>query len=200
MSPSKFQDSEVTTKGVINGPRPSPLRINKDSHAIHKPSSSCSSHQPVNENSAHLTSGPKQKAAAAAAAESKLTGLSRSEDEKTTTTTVKSESSESTKDDGGSLSEEKDCGVNKNVVYEDNESSSVLTTDDKFVGEVKDSSAVSPMYKVSNPYLVDAPLFTPNSNDQFFCSSRPNSLFQSPSMANPISPSFMEFMKGFPEY
>ncbi|KAK4409611.1 VQ motif-containing protein 20 [Sesamum angolense] len=226
MSPSKFQDSEVTTKGVINGPRPSPLRINKDSHAIHKPSSS-SSHQPVNENTAHLASGPKQQqqqqslsakrqpviiythspkvihaqARDFMALVQKLTGLSRSsEDEKTTTTTMKSESSESTKDDGGSLSEEKDCGVNKNVVYEDNESSSVLTTDDKFVGEVKDSSAVSPMYKVSNPYFVDAPLFTPNSNDQFFCSSRPNSIFQSPSMANPISPSFMDFMKGFPEY
>ncbi|KAI3467080.1 hypothetical protein Pfo_023743 [Paulownia fortunei] len=209
MSPSKFQDSEVT-KGVINGPRPSPLRINKDSHSIHKPSSSSSSHQPVIENSGapkhHSLSAKRQpviiythspkvihaQARDFMALVQKLTGLSRSEDEKT----VKSES-ESTKDEG-SFSEEKDCGV-KNVGYEDNESSSVLT-DEKFGGEVKqDSSAVSPMYKVSNPYLVDAPLFTPNSSE-FFCSSRPNSLFQSPSMANSISPSFMDFMKGFPEY
>lgn len=214
MSPSKFQDSEVT-KGVnINGPRPLPLRINKDSHVIHKPSSSSSSHQAVIENSGHslapkhhgmsakrqpviiYTHSPKVIHAQARdfmALVQKLTGLSRSEGGEKT---VKSES-ESLKDEDP-FSEDKDCCV-KNVGFGDNETSSVLN-DERFVGEVKqDSSAVSPMYKVSNTYLVDSPLFTPNSNE-FFCSSRPNSLFQSPSMATSISPSFMDYMKAFPEY
>nr|DAD35367.1 TPA_asm: hypothetical protein HUJ06_006007 [Nelumbo nucifera] len=42
MSPSQFHDDQQARK-EINGPRPSPLKINKDSHFIQKPSSSAHS-------------------------------------------------------------------------------------------------------------------------------------------------------------
>ncbi|KAG8366625.1 hypothetical protein BUALT_Bualt17G0099200 [Buddleja alternifolia] len=189
MSPSKFQDSDVTKGLMINGPRPLPLRINKDSHAIHKPSSDNPKHNNLSTKRQPViiyTHSPKVIHAQARdfmALVQKLTGLSRSDDEKT----IKSES-ESTRDE-----DEKD----KNVVYEDNESSSL--TDEKFMGEVKhDSSAVSPMYKVNNAYMGDIPLYTPNTNE-LFCSSRNNLFFQSPTMATSYSNSYMDWMKGYPE-
>lgn len=190
MSPSKFQDSEATANGMmINGSRPSQLRINRDSHSIHK-SPENSSHSSVQKHSTKrpviiYTHSPKiihAKARDFMALVQKLTGLSRSEDEKT----VKSESGSNKDDD-----EIKDCGGGggKNVGYEDNESSSVLT-DEKFEPETKhDFSAVSPM---SN-----SPLLALNSNE-FLCSLTPNSMFQP---TNPIShAAYMDFMNGFPEY
>ncbi|GAV66299.1 VQ domain-containing protein [Cephalotus follicularis] len=42
MSPAKFHDLQLP-KREINGPRPSPLKLHKDSHPIHKPASSSNS-------------------------------------------------------------------------------------------------------------------------------------------------------------
>lgn len=172
MSPPRFQDSEVISKGVmINGPRPSQLKIKNPNHSFVQKHST--KRQPV----IIYTHSPKIIHAQARdfmALVQKLTGLSRSEDEKT----AASESE-------GSLSEEtKDCG-GKNIVYEDSESSSVLT-DDKFVSKAKhDFSTVWPMYEVrNNPYVVDAPLFAPRT------------LFQS---TNTCSPAYMDFMNWFPD-
>ncbi|PIN22539.1 hypothetical protein CDL12_04732 [Handroanthus impetiginosus] len=210
MSPSKFHNREVT-KGVIHRPQ-SPLIVSKDTHKIHKscsPSPSFSSHQQVFENSRATkqpvrrqpqpviiyTHSPKvihAKAHDFMALVQKLTGLQRSEDEKT----VKSES-ESTREES-SISEEKDCF--KNIGYEDTETSSPVLTDEKFLGEIKQESCpISPMFHVSNPYLVDSSFLAPNSNELFY-SSRPTSLFQSTSMVNSFSSSYMDIMKGLQDY
>ncbi|KAK6157688.1 hypothetical protein DH2020_011936 [Rehmannia glutinosa] len=198
MSRSKFNDSDVT-KGVrINGPRPSPspLRINKDSHAIHK----SSHHQPVFENSGakhHHQSGtakrqpviiymhsPKVIRASRhefMALVQTLTGLSPS-DRKENEKTVKSESETSTKDEGlnsNSHEDKQHLGLinNNKVGYDENDLSSICQVSN------------------NNPYLIDDPFFTPSSIDPFFCSS--NSMFQSSSS---ISPSFMDCIKGFPDF
>ncbi|GFP85356.1 hypothetical protein PHJA_000679300 [Phtheirospermum japonicum] len=235
MRTPKFHDSDVTNE-VINGPRSSPLRINKDSHAIHKSSSFSSSspshnHQPVSGGGAArhhggasaakrppviiYTQSPRiihTQAHEFMTLVQKLTGLDRAGEEKADQNHAKSDQSESTTDEGSISNEDKDTSgamvksnsdYNNYVGYEENESSSGLTTDEKFVAS--DSSPVSSMYKVSsmnnmNPYMIDAPFFGPGSSD-FLCSSRPNSMFRSPSVGNqPISPSLMDFAKGFPDY
>ncbi|XP_073131665.1 uncharacterized protein [Henckelia pumila] len=216
MSPSKFQDSEAPKGVMINcNPRQSPLRINRDSHAIHK---SSSSHQPlVVENAGNsapknqtkrqpviiYTHSPKVIHAQASdfmALVQKLTGYSRSEEEEGKSSTAKPETA--TKVDV----EEKDYCRVKNIVvgYEDHETSSSVLTDDKYVNEFKPETSIMspPLYNhMPNPYIVEVPFFAPNSNDSYnMCSSRAGSVFHSSSMANPISPSFMDYMKGFPEF
>ncbi|KAL7132487.1 hypothetical protein ABFS83_12G077100 [Erythranthe nasuta] len=203
MSPSNYQDSDQMMKGVttmINGSRPSPLRINKDSHAIHKIPSSSS-----------LYLNPDQNPSAAAAAKhhggggvssskrqqpviiythspkvihaqardfmalvQKLTGKSRAEGGERIAAAVKPEPEES----GLAVSSDgKDGGAveNVNIVgYDETESCSMLTD-------------CPPLYKFTNSYF-DAPIFTPSSND-ILCSTRP---------ANQISPSLIEMMNNFP--
>ncbi|KAL7091003.1 hypothetical protein ACP275_12G078100 [Erythranthe tilingii] len=187
----------VTT--MINGSRPSPLRINKDSHAIHKiPSSSSYDPNPDQNPSAAAaakhhggggalskrqqpviiyTHSPKVIHAQARdfmALVQKLTGKSRAEGDEKTAAAVKPEPEESglvVSSDG------KDGGAveNVNIVgYDETESCSMLTD-------------CPPLYKFPNSYF-DAPIFTPSSND-IFCSTRP---------ANQISPSLIEIMKNFP--
>ncbi|KAL2519043.1 vq motif-containing protein 8 [Abeliophyllum distichum] len=179
MSPSKFQEGE--TRRVINGPRPLPLRINKDSSMIQKPSYSTNifGHVSVDQKQQRqpviiYTHSPKiihAKAQDFMALVQKLTGLSRSEEDDTA---------------------EAEC---KKI---NDKSSSSEENNEKYGSDKKSSSSLSPMNKVYNPLLADIPLFTPNSSD-FFFSSRPY-LFQSPSMAGSVSPTFLELLKGLPEY
>ncbi|KAF3431713.1 hypothetical protein FNV43_RR26447 [Rhamnella rubrinervis] len=97
----------------------------------------------------------------------------------------------------------------------DNESSSVLTDEingggNSDIGNSNNNGGVAAagsnnsMLNLSNPYFGDVPLFTPNGSD-FFCSSRsvyrfPDTVYPSPNMGSSLSPSFLEFMKGLPEY
>nr|CAN73469.1 hypothetical protein VITISV_000273 [Vitis vinifera] len=196
MSPTKFHDEQQPRK-EINGPRPSPLKINKDSHSINKPSSTLSFSKPpaAKHQQRHpviiYTHSPKiihTQARDFMALVQKLTGLSSSSD--------------SVQNNAPAQPQE----AVKASSRDDNESSSVLTDD--HCGGAGDaqvsSSSVSPIFNASNPYLADIPLFTPNSTD-FFCSPcpfyrYPDPAFSSPNMANSISPSVFEFMKGLPEY
>ncbi|KAL8035177.1 hypothetical protein ABFX02_12G080000 [Erythranthe guttata] len=175
MSPSNYQDSDQMMKGVttmINGSRPSPLRVNKDSHGIHKIPSK--RQQPV----IIYTHSPKVIHAQARdfmALVQKLTGKSRADDGERIAAAVKPEPEES----GLAVySDGKDGGAVENAVnvvgYDETESCSMLTTD------------CQPLYKFPNSYF-DAPIFTPSSND-VLCSSRP---------ANQISPSLIEMMNNF---
>ncbi|KAK9276052.1 hypothetical protein L1049_005583 [Liquidambar formosana] len=226
MSPAKFHDDEHATRREINGPRPSPLRVNKESHFIHKSSSlSSSSNSNSNSSSSSTLYGvAKQQHAAAAthqqrhpviiythspkiihtqardfmALVQKLTGLSRSDGE--TAAPPQPQQGVKTSSDEGN-----DNVKPPAVSHDDNESSSVLT-DEVNCGDVKviSSSSVSPMFNPPNPCFADIPLFTPNSSN-FFCSPRPlyrypDSVFASPNMGNSLSPSVLEFMKGLPEY
>lgn len=193
MSPSKFHGSDVT-KGVMNGPRPLPLRINKDSHVTHKPlhhhhqppASDAKKRQPV----IIYTHSPKVIYAQARdfmALVQTLTGPKRPK----AAAEGEVASLEEAVNEEESFYSEKHCcggGVNSNVGYVDsNETTSVLSNDQRFMGDVKQDS-----------FLMEAPLFTPNPSE-FFCST--SSLFQPPNMAaNSISPSFMDYIKAFPDY
>lgn len=209
MSPSKFHGSDVT-KGVMNGPRPLPLRINKDSHVIHKP---LHHHQPPPTDAKKrqpviiYTHSPKVIYAQARdfmALVQTLTGPKRPK----AAADGEATSLEEAVNEEDSFFNEKQqhcCGggggVNNNVGYVDNnETTSVLPDDQRFMGDVKQDPTVqvSPMYKMPNTFLMEAPLFTPNSSE-FYCST--SSLFQPPNMAaTAISPSFMDYIKAFPDY
>lgn len=195
MSPAKFHEdhdrpyerSKSSNKDFINGgPRPSPLKISKESYTIHKssysPFSSFSSststslpgvvHNVDNKQQQQqrqpviiYTHSPKvihTQARDFMALVQKLTGLS---------------SSTSHNDD----QEQEESNNNKNPNLGHNE------TDENH----DDSSSVS---HVTNP------LFSPNSTD-FFCPPRPMHRFSdytSPNSNNPISPSVLEFIKELP--
>ncbi|KAL3510773.1 hypothetical protein ACH5RR_030174 [Cinchona calisaya] len=202
MNPVNFFHEEP--RRVINGPRPSPLRINKDSHVIQKP---CSMNQVFKATTKQLsTQQPKQpviiythspkiihtKPKDFMALVQKLTGFSRSQDQIVRADQSKRDDHTKTISDG-----------------EDNDSSSV-TSDHKYEGDhvtdviKENSSAVSPVNKGLNPYLTDIPLFTPSSNNLF---PSPQPIFRypdlvstSPNVVGSLSPSFFEFMKGLPEY
>ncbi|KAL6573709.1 hypothetical protein OROHE_002168 [Orobanche hederae] len=223
-------------------PRPSPLRIHKESHAIHKPSSPYASsnphhqhnHQPFLENSGGGGGGGTKHCGGGPAAKrppviiytqspkiihtqpqdfmtlvQKLTGLEWAEEGKEEKNIARSDQSESTTDED-SVSNNYNHHTNNNYIYnvghDENEPSSGVITD---VGP--DSSPLSSsMYEVctnnlNNRYLIDAvPYFSPSSSD-FSCSSssRPSPMmFGSGSIANhcPVSPSFVDLVKGFPDY
>ncbi|KAF9591390.1 hypothetical protein IFM89_004075 [Coptis chinensis] len=223
MSPSKFCDDVQAKKEMngVNGARPSPLKINKDSHFIQKSSSSSSSstssssltgiaaaggkqHPPPAHQQRHpviiYTHSPKiihTKARDFMALVQKLTGLSHSEDEAGDPQGNNARRVSRTEGKGNCM---------KAVGHDDTTSSSVVT--DENCGGITDvqvnSSSISPSFDPSNPYLSDVPLFTPNSSD-FFCSSRPfyrypDHMFSSPNMGSAISLSVFEVLKGYPDY
>ena len=168
MSPTKFQDEQNPRK-EINFPRPSPLKINKDSHFINKQPSAAKHQQqhPV----IIYTHSPKiihTQARDFMALVQKLTGLSSSD-------TVQKNAPLRPQD-----------GVQPSS-RDDNESSSVLT-DEHYGGGGGDgnvsSSSVSPMFKAPHHYLADIPLFTPNSTD-FFCSPRRFYRYHDPAFSSP---------------
>ncbi|KAK4841449.1 hypothetical protein QYF36_004697 [Acer negundo] len=193
MSPAKLHDDHNQpirrSSDQINGPRPSPLKLNKDSHTIQKPSSSSSS--------SSLASPPQQKrngpviiythspkvihtqARDFMALVQKLTGhSSRNSDQNHH---AQPHQAKTTKPGGG--------GGGGGIV-------ATLT-----------SVNVSPVMKPpANPFLADIPLFTPNSTEHFFCS--PTAMYRLPETTtnvsgncnNPISPSVLDFFKGLPEY
>uniref|UniRef100_A0A5B7CB42 VQ domain-containing protein n=1 Tax=Davidia involucrata TaxID=16924 RepID=A0A5B7CB42_DAVIN len=163
MRPAKFDDEEV--RRVIHGPRPSPLRINKDSHAIQKPAANHQQQQRRNPVIIY-THSPKiihTQARDFMALVQKLTGQNSGENNL------------------------------RPIIHEDNESSSVLT-DENCCGDFKESSSsVSPIFNINpNPYFADMPLFTPNSND-FFCSPRHLFRYPSPNMGNLIMKGLPEY-------
>ncbi|KAJ9163342.1 hypothetical protein P3X46_023019 [Hevea brasiliensis] len=171
---------------ILNGLRPSPLKINKESHLIHKLSSSTpsSSIAPLgggagakqlqrNHPIIIYTHSPKvihTQAKDFMALVQKLTGLSSSRNDENAKQGQESEGVNFTTSNKGL----------KAVVGDDKESS--CGVDD-----------ISPVLKPpKNPYFADTPLFTPHSVD-FFCSPRPvyrypDSGYASPSMANSIPP------------
>ncbi|GMN38581.1 hypothetical protein TIFTF001_007804 [Ficus carica] len=164
----------------INGARPSLLRISKESHTIHKPSDQHHHHQQkVKQRQQPViiyTHSPKIihiHPREFMPLVQKLTGMSR---ENNTSSEVKSDTDES------SLVPTTEINSGNN-------------------GSNRNSSIV-------NPSFADIPLFTPSASTDFnfFCSPRPafrlpDASALSPNLGSPsLSPSFLEFMKGLPEY
>lgn len=234
MSPAKFNVDEDPARRVIHGPRPSPLKINKDSHFIHKTSSSSSSssildvapvavkqQQPQKRQQPVIiyTYSPKiihtqprdfmalvQKLTGQYPTEGRGGGGNGNGNGNDSASLNQKESRSSRKIMAGGSG-----GVSRD---NDNESSSVLTSDEINGGggsggggdsiKIGNSNSSSTL-TVSNPFFGDIPLFTPNGGHDFFCSPRPVYRFQdtlssSPNMGASLSPSFLEFMKGLPDY
>ncbi|XVE92582.1 hypothetical protein REPUB_Repub01dG0110800 [Reevesia pubescens] len=211
MSPVNSHERPPRRDMMINGLRPSPLKISKDSHIIQKPSAGVVSQaaaagQPKQQQQQGpviiYTHSPKiihTQARDFMALVQKLTGFSRSDHEvnKTTPSIAKK------------INEAKDISVAGNR-QEDNDSSSALTDENgglavagSDVNNVT-SSYVPTTISPTNPFFADIPLFTPNSTD-FFCSPRhvykfADNAIVSPTLGNLNSPSLLEFMKGLPEY
>lgn len=180
---------EQQPKKVINGPRPSPLMINKDSHMIRK-ETKLQRPQRINPIIIY-TESPKiihTKAKDFMALVQRLTGRSSTNDNLSTTASLPQEGSENF---GSSLSD----GSN----YNSNETSSALR---RFGENLVESGAII-QHGPSHLDFVDMPLSTPNSSD-FFCSSRSSVYKYSDSpygvLGSLISPSGLEFMKELPEY
>ncbi|KAK8490921.1 hypothetical protein V6N11_010239 [Hibiscus sabdariffa] len=173
----------------MNGARPSPLKINKESHLIQKPSSSSADHQQQRRQGlviiyAHSPKIIHMQARDFMALVQRLTGLSRPH----------RQVNEDTRKNDPRIDNRQ----------QDNESSSAIT--DETVGDVNNNinnNCSSNVYVPSttapsmNPFFADMPLFTPGSTD-FFCSPRPVHKFGDTGTLN--SPTLLEFMKGLPDY
>ncbi|KAL2324097.1 hypothetical protein Fmac_023155 [Flemingia macrophylla] len=182
-------DEHEQPKKVINGPRPSPLLINKDSHKIRK--ASTIDHEDAKLNKAQpiiiYTHSPKiihTKAKDFMALVQRLTGRSRTNDDYVSSAaSLPQEPSDNFR---LSLSD----GSNNNT---NTETSSALRRGDDSTNVQRGISCLD---------FADMPLFTPNSSD-FFCSSRPVFKYSdSPYgvLGSLISPSALEFIKELPEY
>ncbi|XP_026665226.1 VQ motif-containing protein 20-like [Phoenix dactylifera] len=201
----------------INGSRPAPLKIHKDTQLIHKQSSSSTAtthhrHHPV----IIYTHSPKiihTQARDFMALVQKLTGLSRSTDDD---------------DDDSAAAANNPPPAPSNIPCKDadtihaaNNDPSPLSENRSIAGEVVHHVGCSPLPSAPaamsplgfdplpppNPFLSEIPLFTPSSSD-FFCSSGSfyrypeSALFSQsiPNMGGSISPSIMDTMKAFPDY
>lgn len=184
MSPKKFLDRDnkkhVKSEVVINGPRPTPLKVKQESHTIQK-------HQvPIRRPIIIYTQSPEvihTKPHDFMALVQKLTGHPGSKDRD-----QEQQHKETLKQDGHDRNDDKfsnDSGVTRE--------------------KDKTMKAKSPMFNVPNTYMKDIPLFTPNSND-YFCSPRrffrfSDVLSSSPNLNTSLSPgSIVEILKGLPEY
>ncbi|XVF02234.1 hypothetical protein REPUB_Repub04eG0158400 [Reevesia pubescens] len=217
MSRLNFHERPPRKDLMINGLRPSSLKIRKDFLFIQRSSAGVvvsqaaaahpKQHQQQQKRQRQgpfiiYTYSPKTihtQARDFMALVQKLTGFSRSDDG----VNNKTAPSESQKNKA------KDNSIAADNRQEDNDSSSALTVengglaiagadDNNFTSNVP--TTISP----TNPFFADIPFFTPNSTD-FFCSPRPVYKFADntivcPNLGNLNSPSLLEFMKGLPDY
>ncbi|KVI05364.1 VQ motif-containing protein 8, chloroplastic [Cynara cardunculus var. scolymus] len=190
MSPRKFLDGDhkqqqLRSGVVINGPRPTPLKVKQESHTIHKQHHH--QQQQIKRPIIIYTYSPEvihTKPHDFMALVQKLTGHSGSKDQE--------------KQEQKTLKQDRSCDRKDND--SNSNDSGVTHQKDKII---KDKS---PMFNApSSPFVADIPLFTPNSSD-YFCSTRPFFQFSdmvssSPNMTTSLSPgSLVELLKGLPEY
>ncbi|KAL1807005.1 hypothetical protein ACET3Z_030073 [Daucus carota] len=164
---------------VINGPRPSPLQINKHSYAIQKAPHRHHRKLPV----IIYVHSPKiihTKPSDFMALVQKLTGsMQRNED----------------------AHSDQNSNSNKNLIVDAirNEKEDEMNDAN---GDMREASSVVPPPTRNRNFLNDFPLFTPNyySGDHVLRYS--DMVFQSPNMGNmlTLSPSFLEVMKDLPQY
>ncbi|XVE75199.1 hypothetical protein DITRI_Ditri12bG0076500 [Diplodiscus trichospermus] len=192
---------------MINGLRPSPLKISKDSHFIQKTSggvvslAAAASHSKQQGPVIIYTHSPKiihTQARDFMALVQKLTGFSRSDDVNETGPSRPRKNKAEDNSVAGCLQEENDSS---SAVTDEN--GGLAVSDAYYVNNVSSPyvpATISPI----NPLFADIPLFTPNSTD-FCCSPRHvykfadnATLFQT--LGNLNSPSMIEFIKGLPDY
>ncbi|MED6215854.1 hypothetical protein PIB30_001993 [Stylosanthes scabra] len=212
------EKTRTTKKAVVmNGPRPSPLMINKDSHFIRKPSSSSSDHQNNNNKIIRkpiiiYTQSPKiihTKAQDFMALVQRLTGKSPPTSNNNNSNNEASDNFGSSLSDGSNNSIKQQMNHHQWKKSEVDETSSALRRDDdddkKGGASIHHHDQFSPNSSLLS--FADMPLFTPNSSSDIFCSSSTRSLLFKHSDSSPygilgnlISPSGLEFIKELPEY
>ncbi|WOH13357.1 hypothetical protein DCAR_0832867 [Daucus carota subsp. sativus] len=170
---------------VINGPRPSPLKINKHSNAIQKPP-----HHHRKLPVIIYVHSPKiihTKPSDFMALVQKLTGsIQRNEN----------------------ALNDQNSNSNKNLIvgaiYNEKEESSSGVADEMndANGDVKEASSTVPPANRNRDFLNDFPLYTPNYYPGDHVLRYSDMVFQSPNMGNmlTLSPSFLEVMKDLPQY
>nr|XP_043620332.1 VQ motif-containing protein 8, chloroplastic-like [Erigeron canadensis] len=203
MSPKKFHDDDdhkqPTTKSgvVINGPRPTPLKLKQGSHTIHKQQFQKQIRPPI----IIYTHSPEvihTKPHEFMALVQKLTGASKDHQQQE----IKKR-----------LLKQVDHEYNNRNDHKEvcNNDSTTSVTHDEKLDKMMRLANTSPMFNPpSNPSVNDIPLFTPNAND-YFCSphrrfygfsdhmvsSSPN---LNASLISPSGGSMLEIFKGLPEY
>ena len=206
---------EHPKKVVINGPRPSSVRINKDSHLIRKPSSSSTSvvlHKQERDPIIIYTQSPKvihTKPRDFMALVQRLTGMANSKVEvpHATATIVQhhqpqleaSENFESSLSDGSnsSIKQQEKEQQWKHGTRAGDETCSALKDGETFVkGKPSDEHSHFGMD------LSDLSLFNPNSSDFVYSSRSVHKYSDSLHgiLGSLLSPSGLEFMKELPEY
>ncbi|KAH9746806.1 hypothetical protein KPL70_004529 [Citrus sinensis] len=220
MSPPKFHDDDfdhqrsVRNVREINGPRPSPLKINKDSHVIHKlPSSSSNSLLLVHNNKQEQEQDQQRRPVIIYAHSPKVIHTQPRDFmalvQKLTGSDGNHEAAPRTqKAQAVVLKKPKQMPrLDHDHHEEDSDHDQKLGGGTGDCGGADSSISTSPILKApTNPFLADVPLFTPTASTDFFCSPKPmfrfpESMYASPinSANNPISPSLFEFIKGLPE-
>lgn len=177
MSPRKFLDDDhkqqmIKSGIIINGPRPTPLKVKQESHTIHKHHHQ---QQPIRKPIIIYIHSPEvihTKPHDFMALVQRLTGNN---------STTKDQQQQQKKKKKKTLKQD---GYDPN----DNE----LISNDSSVTHERNTSmkSKSPMFNTPlNPSVADIPLFTPNTSEYFFSPQR----FLSPG-------SLLELMKELPEY
>ncbi|KAM7277493.1 hypothetical protein ACFE04_019359 [Oxalis oulophora] len=164
----------------LNGPRPSPLKLNKSSHLIQKVPQ-----KPIIIY-AHSPKIIHTQASDFMALVQRLTGLSRSND-------AKKKNSKEKRD----IIDKKNIKVSESVRDARNitkSSTSSLTEEINLVSPI--------MNPPKQPHFADVPLFTPMAADHFFCSPKPFFKFsdQFASPTNLVSPTVLNLFKDLPDY
>ncbi|KAK1416137.1 hypothetical protein QVD17_31925 [Tagetes erecta] len=185
MSPRKFLDDDHKQQSksgiVINGPRPSPLKLKQESHTIQK------HHKPIRKAPIiiyiHSPEIIHTKPRDFMALVQKLTGFSSSKDQQQQQQ-QQQQQNKTLKQDGYDLNQ---FSNDFDATHEEN----------------KIMKSKSPMFDMpSNRYVADIPLFTPNTSDYLFSPQRflklSDMVSSSPNMTPSLSPgSLVELMKGF---
>lgn len=190
MSPSQSHDDQ-STRREINGARPSPLKINKDSHLIQKTTSSSSSSSSSSSTTSSLITTVTATASTTVSKQQRHPVIIYTHSPKIIHTQARDFMALVQKLTGLAPSDEPAPPVHQAPAAEggnpppppppppapegnnDTTSSSAIT-EEKVVGgdgQVSSTSA-SPVFDPPNPFFSDVPLFTPNSSE-FFCSPRP---------------------------
>ncbi|KAF3789442.1 VQ motif-containing protein 8 [Nymphaea thermarum] len=227
MSPQR--DDQHHSKREVQGTRPSPLKVNKDSHQIHKASSSASSSSSSSSASSSFTQqrhpviiythSPKvihTQAHDFMALVQKLTGLSSSDAPSSLSPPPPPPPPPQQPSSPPSPTQPQpqpplglSCGDLEELAMKSSRSgredaSSSVVTDDHCVDIPASTSSVSPMFEVRNPFFSDIPLYTPTASD-YYCSPHhlyrfADPVFSPTNLGGSLSPNIMEVLKAFPEY
>ncbi|XP_071725324.1 VQ motif-containing protein 8, chloroplastic-like [Rutidosis leptorrhynchoides] len=198
MSPTMFHptiSSRSKSAIEINGPRPSPLKLDRNSHVIQKSSTSLSLIFSSSDNSLPVNNPKQIQKPVIIYARSPKIIHTQPKDFMALVQRLTGHDSSRPKDNSNKVSKAvSNNREDRNIIT--NESSSSLSEETRMVSPI--------MNPPKEPHFADIPLFTPNSTDRFFCSPKPLlrfSGFSSPNnLGGTTSPTVLKLFKDLPDY